>query len=171
MSVHSSPGSRKATGLMKGLAGDGRGPSLLAVLIVVAGVMAVMAAPVAGSTGVQRTIRLSNERTLSRWAMPVAAAKVRAGPARTARTITRLHYLTEDRQLERYLVLKAVIDRQGRRWLQVRLPMRPNGRKGWVRRAQLGRLHKVIEQLVINRRTLRATLYRGGKRIWAAPVG
>ena len=56
-------------------------------------------------------------------------------------------------------------------WLKVRIPGRPNGRKGWVRRGGLGKLRVVTTRLVINRRLLRATLYRSGKRVWSARVG
>jgi lipoprotein-anchoring transpeptidase ErfK/SrfK len=49
--------------------------------------------------------------------------------------------------------------------------MRPNGRTGWVRRESLGDFHRVRTHLRINRRTLRATLYKRGRRIWSSPVG
>ena len=117
------------------------------------------------------SIRLSNERTFSRWAYPEGSAKILAAPKRNARSFARLHYLTEDRQLERYLALRARVDRHGRKWVQVRVPMRPNGRKGWVPRRSLGRLHKITTLLVISRRTLRATLYRRGRAVFRAPVG
>ena len=42
--------------------------------------------------------------------------------------------------------------------MQVRIPGRPNGRRGWVPREALGGLHTVRTALVIDRRTLRATL-------------
>jgi lipoprotein-anchoring transpeptidase ErfK/SrfK len=49
--------------------------------------------------------------------------------------------------------------------------MRPNGRTGWVQRETLGPLHLVRTQLRINRRTLRATLYSSGRKVWSSPVG
>jgi lipoprotein-anchoring transpeptidase ErfK/SrfK len=56
-------------------------------------------------------------------------------------------------------------------WVQVRLPMRPNGRTGWVQRSALGGLHTVHTELVVQRGRLRATLYKNGRAIFRAPVG
>jgi hypothetical protein len=117
------------------------------------------------------SVRLSNEFTLTRWAYPRYPSKVRVAPFNGARSFTRLRYRTEDRQWELYLVLRSRTDARGAHWIQVRLPMRPNGRKGWVKRSALERFRVVRKALVINRRTLRATLYRNGRRIWRAPVG
>ena len=115
--------------------------------------------------------RLSNERTLSRWAYAFERAKVRRRPNGNARSITRLRYDTEDGYPEVYLALRRYRSARGRVWVQVRLPMRPNGRTGWVRREALGRFHVVRTRLVVDRRRLRATLYRSGRRVWRAPVG
>lgn len=49
--------------------------------------------------------------------------------------------------------------------------MRPNGRTGWVHRNDLGPLRTVRTMLRIDRATLRATLYRGGRRVWSSRVG
>ena len=50
---------------------------------------------------------------------------------RSSVATTRL--LTEDRLAEVYLVLQSKDD-----WVRIRVPGRPNGRTGWVRRAALG---------------------------------
>ena len=115
--------------------------------------------------------RLSDERTLSRWAHPVMRSKVRVEPKSDARSITRLRFDTEDGLPEVYLALRRYTDADGRQWIELRLPMRPNGKTGWVRREALGELHRVRTFLRIDRRRLRATLYRRGKRIWSQPVG
>jgi hypothetical protein len=115
--------------------------------------------------------RLSNERTRTRWARATERALVRRKPSAGARRVTRLHYDTEDGYAEVYLVLKRYTAANGKQWLKVRLPMRPNGRSGWVPRRALGRLHTVHTFLLVDKRRLRATLYRDGRRIWRAPVG
>ncbi len=135
-----------------------------------------LAAPAAGAEAAPASTgavihQLSNERTLTRWAHPRMRSRVRVAPTRRARTITRLHYDTEDGLSEVYVALSAFTDPQGRHWVKVRLPMRPNGRRGWVRREALGNYHRVSTVLRINRRMLRATLYRRGHVIWSAPVG
>jgi hypothetical protein len=125
----------------------------------------------ATSEAASSSVRLSNEFTLSRWAFPSYPSKVRAAPTVRARSLTRLRYLTEDRQWELYLALRSHVDERGTRWVQVRLPMRPNGRKGWVKRSALESFRVVKKALVIDRSKFRATLYRDGRRIWRAPIG
>ena len=115
--------------------------------------------------------KLSNERTVTRWAHARARAVARRKPGGHSHGVTRLRYDTEDGFAEVYLVLERYRDAAGRVWLKVRLPMRPNGKTGWVRRRALGKLHTAHTFLRIDKHRLRATLYRRGKRIWRAPVG
>jgi len=115
--------------------------------------------------------RLSDEQRLSRYAGAVARATVRAQPRTSAPRVGRLHYLTEDGPFEVYPVLESRIDGDGLTWLRIRLPMRPNGRTGWVPREDLGPLKTVRTMLRVNRATLRATLYRDGRRIWSSAIG
>lgn len=116
-------------------------------------------------------VKLSDERKVTRWAHAQENAKIRREPRGSARTITRLRFFTEDKRAEVYLVLSATMDEMGRTWLRIRVPKRPNGQKGWVLEDQLSRMYTVRTRLVINRKTLRATLYKKGKRIWSARVG
>ncbi len=116
-------------------------------------------------------MRLSDEETYTTWAHPEHGAPIRRLPTRTSRRIARLRYLTEDGFPEVYLVLRSITDQDERTWLQVRLPMRPNGRTGWVVDSALGPLHLVRTRLVVDRRHLRAALYHSGRRIWRSPIG
>jgi hypothetical protein len=116
-------------------------------------------------------VRLSDERRTTRWAHAQERARIYSAPRRDARTIGHLRYLTEDGAAEVYLVLDGRVDSIGRRWLHLRIPVRPNGRTGWVLDSALSRLRAVRTQLVINRRDLRASLYRNGRTIWRARVG
>jgi lipoprotein-anchoring transpeptidase ErfK/SrfK len=125
----------------------------------------------AHASGPLRTERLSNETTLTRYAHPYTTAKIRTRPSDRARTITRLHYRTEDGPLEVYLALRAKVDSHERTWIQIRIPGRPNGRTGWVREEALGPLVVVRTALRIDRSRLQATLYRDGRRIWSSPIG
>jgi len=118
-----------------------------------------------------RTERLSDERRVSRYAGAVSRAAVRAQPSPDARRVGALHLLTEDGPFEVYPVLDSHVDARGRTWLHIRLPARPNGRTGWVPRHDLGPLEAVRTMLRVNRTTLQATLYRGGRRIWTSPIG
>jgi hypothetical protein len=139
--------------------------ALLVALSVPASASASSAPAVKGS------VRLSNELTSTRWAHPVRVASIRWLPTPGARQIAPTHYLTEDGFPEVYVVLRSWIDPKGHSWLEVRIPMRPNGRTGWVRHSALGPLYRVRTLLVVDRPKLRATLYRRGQRIWSAPVG
>jgi lipoprotein-anchoring transpeptidase ErfK/SrfK len=114
--------------------------------------------------------RLSDEQTITRYAHPYTTAKIRTRPSSHGRTITRLHYHTEDGPLEVYIALRSKVVGKAT-WLQIRIPGRPNGRTGWVREEALGPLVTVRTALRINRTTLKATLYRSGKKVWQSPVG
>ena len=122
-------------------------------------------AHVAGSVG------LSDGRTFAHWAHPERRAFVRRRPSHRSGSVARLRYLTEDGYPEVYAILRRFRDRNGRTWFEIGLPLRPNGRTGWVREFALGRLHRVGTRLVVDRVRLRATLYRSGKRIWQSRVG
>ena len=124
-----------------------------------------------GETGPLGSERLSDERTVTRWANPVRAARIRARPARRARPVARLHALTEDGVAEVYLALRSHRSRDRRVWIRVRIPGRPNGRKGWVPRRALGHLHAVTTALRIDKRRSRATLRRDGRIAWRSPIG
>lgn len=127
----------------------------------------VLAAPAAAGTGVL----LSNEQTVTQWANPKTRAPVRLSPDASSRSFARLHPRTEDGLPEVYEALQQQTDATGASWIKIRVPMRPNGRVGWVPATALGKLHTVHTELVVNRRRLRATLYRDGRAVFRAPVG
>jgi hypothetical protein len=115
--------------------------------------------------------KLSNETTFTRWAYTNLDLKVRSSPGKKSRSVGKLHFNTEDGPPEIYLALQMFTTAKGEEWVQVRLPGRPNGRKGWVPREGLGEFHLVHLQLVVSRKTLRATLYKNGRKIFKVPVG
>ena len=117
------------------------------------------------------TERLSDELTVTRFANAVAAAAVRRGPSASSTRVATLHYITEDGPLETYLVLESRVDAARDVWVRIRVPGRPNGRTGWVQRDDLGPLFAVTTSLRVDRRTLRATLLKGGRRIWSSRIG
>jgi len=114
---------------------------------------------------------LSNRATSTRWAYTNLDLKVRKSPSSKAKAVGRLHFNTEDGPPEIYLALRQYTDATGSEWVQTQLPGRPNGRIGWVPRDGLGEFHLIHTQLVVNRKTLRATLYKNGKKIFQAPIG
>jgi hypothetical protein len=136
----------------------------------------VVAAPsaAAGSAVASRAPRqdsvLSNERTFTRWANPARIASIYARPTATARRVARLRWFTEDGLPEVYLVLRAHWNRDGQEWVKLRVPMRPDGTTGWVRRRDLAGFGVTHALLVVDRRGLRIYLYEHGQRVWSAPV-
>jgi hypothetical protein len=134
---------------------------------VLAGCALALAAPVSAGTGVA----LSNEHTVTQWAHPKSSAPVRFSPAAGSHAFTHLHPRTEDGLPEVYEALQQQTDASGASWIQVRVPMRPNGRVGWVLAAALRKLQTVHTELVVRRGKLRATLYKDGRAVFRAPVG
>jgi lipoprotein-anchoring transpeptidase ErfK/SrfK len=61
----------------------------------------------------------------------------------------------------------AVVD--GRRWVEVLLPRRPNGSRGWVP-ADVLRLRTTALRITIDLGDRRLTLHRAGRRIASVPV-
>ena len=126
----------------------------------------------AGAAGPRVVVKsLSNLRTLSRWAYPTSSSLIRATPSAHGRPIGRLRFLTVDDQAELYLVLASARQRPGSTWLQIEVPARPNGRRGWVPRSALGSLHVVKSYLLVDQTSLTATLFREGKAIFSTRVG
>jgi lipoprotein-anchoring transpeptidase ErfK/SrfK len=144
----------------------------LAAAAVVANVgVAARAASPQPTANPRGQVRLSDERTLTRWAYPNTRGPVYSRPTSKAHAIDRLKWLTEDRLPELYLVLSEWTDPAGGRWVKIRVPMRPNGTTGWVPRDALRQYTVVRTLLVVNRTTLRATLYKSGRKILQVPVG
>jgi uncharacterized protein DUF11 len=73
-----------------------------------------------GAAGPLGTERLSDERTLSRWAYADQLGWARRDPSPSAGRVARLRGLTEDGQPEVYLALRSRRDAHGRVWIQVR---------------------------------------------------
>jgi lipoprotein-anchoring transpeptidase ErfK/SrfK len=117
------------------------------------------------------TVKLSNETTTTRWAHTADVQPVFSRPSADARQITKLRLLTEDSFPEVYVVLSSWKNSQGNTWLKIRVPMRPNGRTGWVRESALSALHTIHTQLRVNRHTLRVTLYDHGRKRLSARIG
>ncbi|MEA2233051.1 MAG: hypothetical protein QOD83_2867 [Solirubrobacteraceae bacterium] len=134
-------------------------------------VAATVKEPLAGLVEPGSEQKLSNETTITRWAHAQATSKILSEPRPGARTITRLRYLTEDKAAEVYIVLAAKLDASKRTWLNIRVPIRRQGRTGWVLADDLSALYVVRTQLVIDRKSLKATLFKNAKKVWQAPVG
>jgi len=147
--------------------------------VLVASLLVAAAAPTAraalvvrppGAPGPLATETLSDEHTVTRFAYSVEIVKIHSQPSTATRSVGRMHLYMSDNRRQSYLVLASQVV-GSTVWLQIRVPGRPNGRVGWVKREALGKLIVVRTALRVNRHTLRATLYRDGHPIWTSPVG
>jgi hypothetical protein len=116
------------------------------------------------------TETLSNLKTLSRWAYPLAEAPAHRYPSSRSPVVGRLRFVGPNGQAELYLALRSYTA-DGTSWMLVPLPGRPNGLTGWVPASALGELHVDDEYLRIDRETFQASLFRDDRRIWSAPIG
>ena len=106
----------------------------------------------------------------SRFAPVSRRVTARASPRAGAKPVTTLETRTEEGTTNVVIVLEERT-RRGLAWVHVRLPVLPNGRTGWVPRDALGGYTFVNTHLVVDRERLTATLYRGERLIFQAPVG
>jgi hypothetical protein len=125
----------------------------------------------AGTLDLPGSVRLSNERTFTRWAYAVQALPIRETPKPNSPSAASVSLTTEEGLRNVYTLLDGWTDPTGQAWFRIRVPMRVEARVGWVEDAAFGGPHVVRTQLVVDRRHLRATLYRGGRRIWRSMIG
>lgn len=150
-----------------------RGSTALAVLGLGLAVAASPSATASAATVIpDGAAKISDERTETRWAHAAARGLIRQAPSVQAKARARIKLDTELGFPNVYLVLRRWTDPEtGSEWLLVRIPMRPNGKVGWLQADRLGPLQRSRDRLVVDKRTLRATLFRDGRRIFRAPVG
>lgn len=141
---------------------------LLAALVLV-----LWPAPPAGAETLDLpgSVQLSNERTLTRWAYAAQALPISETPRPNSSSVGSVSLATEEGLRNVYILLDSWTDPTGQAWLRLRIPMRREARIGWVEAAAFGAPHVVRTQLVVDRRHMRATLYRAGRRIWRSMIG
>jgi lipoprotein-anchoring transpeptidase ErfK/SrfK len=121
---------------------------------------------------IRRPERLSSDRFLSRWTtVRSGGALAHTRPSAAAPVTAELSARTAEGTPNAVPVLGSRSDATGRLWVEVRLPVVPSGRVGWVRRQTLGGYEVVDTHLVIHRKRLTATLYRNGRVVFTSPIG
>jgi lipoprotein-anchoring transpeptidase ErfK/SrfK len=114
---------------------------------------------------------LSNELDTSRWAFVTRKTVAYSQPEAKGSKVRKLTTRTPDRTNELVLALVERKFDDGGIWVQVRLPMRGNGKTGWVRRGTLGAYNVIHTRMVISRNRFTATLYKNEKVVWSTRVG
>ena len=108
---------------------------------------------------------------VTRWALVRTAVAARVRPSPRARTVARVDTQTPEGTSNIVLVLGTRFNRAGHLWIHVRLPGFGPPRTGWLPRNALGGYGTVATHLVVNLKSLRATLFRNGRVIFRADVG
>ena len=130
----------------------------------------VVAAPAPGAAPA-RVEHLQHLGTKSYFAFVNHATSARTRPDASAPAVAPLSTRSPVGTDDLVLVLARTRDSAGHVWLQVRLPVRPNGTTGWVPASALGELQPVKTWLKIDTRRFRATLVKHGKVVWRARIG
>ncbi|HUB75277.1 MAG TPA: L,D-transpeptidase [Solirubrobacteraceae bacterium] len=120
---------------------------------------------------VPATEPLSNELTFTTWAEPEIRGWIHSRPDLGSPATARIQLLTSDGFAEVYVLLDSYVDGEGREWVKIRVPGRPNGRTGWVLRELLGGLHRTRWRIVVNLRWRHMRVYRAGRLQRVFPVG
>jgi hypothetical protein len=144
--------------------------ALLAIVVAGALFASFPAAP-RGASNRGKAQALTRWRKVGYWAHARVAIRIHARPTIASPVVARLRAKTAEGFPEVYLVLSRLVKRNGQTWLRIAIPMRPNGRTGWVVHGALGGLHRVTSWLVIDRSRLRARFLERGRTTWSAPVG
>ena len=114
-------------------------------------------------------LRLRSDAHASLWAPVLRSVGARARPSAGA-VVATLDALTPEGTTNIASVLDSATA-DGALWVRVGLAALPNNLTGWVPRAVLGGYGTVRTHLVVDRRDLKATLYRNGRPVFTADVG
>jgi lipoprotein-anchoring transpeptidase ErfK/SrfK len=114
--------------------------------------------------------RVSTPGKESFYAYVNRAEVARAEPSAKAKKVAKLTLKTPEKTDDLVFVLERT-EVDGKEWLRVRLPVRPNGTTGWVPADALSELQPVNTWLKISTKTFKITLIRDGKRVFSAPIG
>ncbi len=106
---------------------------------------------------------------VSRWATVERSAVARRTPG--GRHVASLSATTPEGTSNLVTVLGRAKRLSGALWVRVRLPVLPNNSTGWVPRRALGGYRTVDTRLVVDRRRLKAELFKGDRRIFSTGVG
>ena len=113
------------------------------------------------------SLALAAPASASEWAHPVNIVAIHARPDSNSKRVGTTRLLTEDKRAEVYLVLTHT----GHDWVRIRIPGRPNGGKGWVRRSALGPFTRVDTEIHVDLRSATLTLTKQGKTSFRTRVG
>ena len=104
--------------------------------------------------------------TVARVLAPVTA---RERPSFKSKSVTTVQPIAPLGGGPTILLVKRATRINGQVWLRVALPIRPNGRQGWIP-ADVVRLQKNFVRIIIRQNKRRMDIYRKGKHLMSFPV-
>jgi L,D-transpeptidase-like protein len=116
------------------------------------------------------TVELAAPTASRAWtARLLAAVSARTAPRRTARVITTLQPIAPLGGGATTLLVTGSKMAQGRQWVRVLLPVRPNGTQGWVPADPLA-FRPVSSRLVVDQSERSVTVYKQGRLVYRTTV-
>lgn len=112
---------------------------------------------------------LSNETTFTRWAYTALKAPIYKHSGGKGGKVAYTRFKTEDGLPELYVGLQSKTV-GGQKWIQIRIPKRPNGKTGWVKENVLGPWHVNRKQIIVDRYKKRLSVYKSNKKIFSARI-
>jgi hypothetical protein len=130
---------------------------------------ALTSIPFAGAR--MQLTRVPTQRFPAAGDLLVSRLAVRAAPSRNAHVLRALGQFRPDFHLRVVLALREAIAKDGSRWLELSLPGRPNGGRGWVLASQL-ELHRVLNRIIVHRsaRVLELRRIEDGRLLMRAQI-
>ncbi|MGE0248701.1 MAG: L,D-transpeptidase [Thermoleophilia bacterium] len=99
-----------------------------------------------------------------------ATARVAPRPGARARTVVRpTAPLNHVQRTNQYLLVTRTVVKDGVRWVELLLPMRPNGTRGWLPVDKVA-LRSTPYRIEIRQSARRLTLFKAGRVVFRAPV-
>lgn len=133
--------------------------------------LALLALLAAGpASAMSATVELQAPTGSRAWtARLLAAVSARTAPDRSARVITTLQPIAPLGGGATTLLVTGTKVADGRQWVRVMLPVRPNGSQGWVPADPLA-FRPVSSRLVVDQSDRRLTVYKQGRPVYRTTV-
>jgi L,D-transpeptidase catalytic domain len=121
---------------------------------------------------VGKPIYLKHVKAIARVAPVLEQVDARSHPRASAPSVSPVYTQTTDGTTNIVLLVgRPHEDRHGHVWVRARLPSLPNGLVAWIPRSALGGITLVHTHIVVSLEHETLTLFRNGRRIFAARVG
>lgn len=128
-------------------------------------------AAVAGASAKAHAHQAASYNITTFFAVAQAENPIYSQPNTHASVVNKLAFYTPDNealQTYRFVASKRV---KRTLWEEIDVPMRPNGKVGWVKRSWLGQVEVSHRLIIVNIPTETMTVYNKGKLILTVPVG